>query len=159
MLITGSNAIGAITSQVPDLKGKLGSFPCPGPARNVSTVGGYSYMINPKTPYKPQAAEFIKYMLQDDIALEFSAMTGRLPTRTSAAASPKIPEMPELQGFLKAGENVYVNPTIPGYGEINDIHGEAYQTVFARLATVEAAAAKAKQRAQALCDAANAGGR
>jgi maltose-binding protein MalE len=98
-------------------------------------------------------------MLSDDIALEFSEMTGRLPTRTSVAKNPRIPQMPELEGFLKAAENLYVAPTIPGYGEINDILGEAYQNVFTKLATVEQAAAKAKQRAQAIVDAANAGAR
>jgi ABC-type glycerol-3-phosphate transport system substrate-binding protein len=155
MLITGSNAIGAITSQVPELKGKLGSFPCPGPARSVSTAGGYSYMINPKTPYKQEAAAFIKFMLEDDISLTFSELTGRLPTRKTVFSNPKIPQMPELVGFLKAVENVYVNPTLGGYGEINDIYGEAYQSVFTKMATVEQAVAKVRQRAQAICDAAN----
>jgi ABC-type glycerol-3-phosphate transport system substrate-binding protein len=157
MLITGSNAIGAITSQVPELKGKLGSFPLPGPARSVSTAGGYCYMINPKTSYKQEAAVFIKFMLEDETSLAFSELTGRLPTRKSVFSNPKIPQMPELVGFLKAVENVYVNPTLGGYGEINDIYGEAYQSVFTKMATVEQAAEKAKQRAQKICDAANSG--
>jgi ABC-type glycerol-3-phosphate transport system substrate-binding protein len=157
MMITGSNAIGAITSQVPELKGKLGSFPLPGPARNVSTAGGYSYLFNPKSKYQKQSAEYVKYLLTDDIALEFSQLTGRLPTRRSLASSPKILGMPELAGFLKAAANVYVTPTIPGYGEINDLLGEAWQSVFTKMATVEQAAAKAKQRAEKICEAANSG--
>jgi maltose-binding protein MalE len=112
-------------------------------------------MINPKTSYKQEAAAFIKFMLTDDISLAFSELTGRLPTRKTVFSNPKIPQMPELVGFLKAVENVYVNPTLPGYGEINDIYGEAYQSVFTKMATVEQAAAKARQRAQAICDAAN----
>ena len=47
MLITGSNAIGAITSQVPELKGKLGSFPIPKVERSVSTPGGFGFFISP----------------------------------------------------------------------------------------------------------------
>lgn len=155
MLITGSNAIGAITSQVPELKGKLGSFPFPGPVRNVYIAGGFSFFINPKSVHKKEAAEFIKYIISDENALEFSTLTGRLPTRTSVINNPKVTGMPELSGFLEAAKTPYVAPTIPGYGEINDIHGEAYQTVFAGQGTVETAAAKAKARAQAICDAAN----
>lgn len=64
--------------------------------------------------------------------------------------------MTELSGFLKALENVWIPPTIPGYSEINDILGEAYQSVFTGQATVEEASAAAGERAQALCDEANA---
>lgn len=154
MLITGSNAIGAITSQVPELKGKLGSFPIPAVERSVSTVGGFGIFISPGE-HQEAAGEFIKFLLETDTALEFSQMTGRLPTRTEAIESPAIAEMPELEGFIKALENIYVVPAIPGYNEVSDIHGEAYQGVFTGTMSVESAAAKAQQRAQQICDTAN----
>lgn len=154
MLITGSNAIGAITSQVPELKGKLGSFPIPAVERSVSTVGGFGIFISPGEHQKA-AGEFIEFLLSTDTALEFSQMTGRLPTRTEAIESPAIAEMPELEGFIKALENIYVVPAIPGYNEVSDIHGEAYQGVFTKTMSVESAAAKAQQRAQQICDVAN----
>ena len=69
--------------------------------------------------------------------------------------SDRIAAMPALGGFLKALENVWISPTIEGYSEINDILGEAYQSVFTGEATVEQASTKAGQRAQAICDAAN----
>lgn len=154
MLITGSNAIGAITSQVPELKGKLGSFPVPAVERSVSTPGGFGYFITPGK-HEKEAAEFIKFMLEKQREIEFSQMTGRLPTRVEALEDPVVKEMPELAGFLQARQTIFEMPGIAGYSEVNDVHGQAYQSVFTGEATVEQAAKKAQERAQAICDAAN----
>jgi ABC-type sugar transport system, periplasmic component len=156
MLITGANAIGAITSQVPELKGKLGSFPVPAVARSVSSAAGFGYFITPGK-HEKESAEFIKFMLENENALAFSQTTGRLPTRTDTLADPQINSMPELAGFLKAAKNSYTIPNIAGYSEVNDIHGEAYQSVLTKTATVEQAAQKAQKRAQQICDKANQG--
>lgn len=156
MLITGSNAIGAITSQVPELKGKLGSFAVPAVERSVSAPGGFGYFITPGK-HEAESAEFIKFMLEKERALGFSEMTGRLPTRVEALEDPSIKSMPELQGFLQARETIYETPGIAGYSEINDVHGEAYQSVFTGQSTVEEAAAKAQKRAEKICTAANEG--
>lgn len=156
MLITGSNAIGAITSQVPELKGKLGSFPVPAVERSVSTPGGFGYFITPGK-HEKESAEFIKFMLEKDREIEFSVMTGRLPTRIEALEDPEIKSMPELEGFLKARQTIYETPAITGYSEINDVHGEAYQSVFTGESTVEEAAAKAQERAEKICESANEG--
>ncbi len=154
MLVTGSNAIGAITAQVPELKGKLGSFTLPVVERSVCTAGGMGFAISPGKN-EAAAAEFIEYMLSKKNQTDFSILTGRLPTRTEVAEDEAVMSMPELSGFLAALENVYVIPAIPGYSEMYDIHGEAYQSVFLGTATVEEAAAKAKERSQELCDKAN----
>ena len=156
MIITGSNAIGAITSQVPELKGKLASMPNIAVERSVSQAGGFAFFVTTQDVAKQQAAvEFIKYFLSTDNALDFAELTGRLPVRKEAMQSDRVAAMPELSGFLKALENVWISPTIEGYSEINDILGEAYQSVFTGEATVEQASTKAGQRAQAICDAAN----
>lgn len=156
MLITGSNAIGAITNQVPELKGKLGSFPIPGVERSVNTPGGFGFFISPGE-HEKESAEFIKFMLDKKNALAFSQLTGRLPTRTETLEDYSIKEMPELEGFLKAKETVYEMPSIPGYSEVNDVHGQAYQSVFTGEATPEEAAAKAQKRAEEICASANEG--
>jgi len=157
MLITGSNAIGAITSQVPELKGKLGSFPVPAVERSVSAPGGFGYFVSSTSEHQEEAAEFIKFMLEKDREIEFAGMTGRLPTRTEALEDSTIKEMPEMSGFLQAMEVIYQTPNIPGYTEVQDVHGQAYQSVFTGEATVEEAAAKAQERAQQICDEANNG--
>ena len=96
-------------------------------------------------------------MLDKKNALAFSQLTGRLPTRTETLEDYSIKEMPELEGFLKAKETVYEMPSIPGYSEVNDVHGQAYQSVFTGEATPEEAAAKAQKRAEEICASANEG--
>ena len=157
MLITGSNALGAITSQVPELKGKLASMPNIPVERSVSAAAGFAFFVTAQDEAVQQAAvEFIKYFINTENSLDFAELTGRLPVRKEAMESERISNMTELSGFLKALENVWIPPTIPGYSEINDILGEAYQSVFTGQATVEEASAAAGERAQALCDEANA---
>lgn len=158
MLITGSNAIGAITSKAPELKGSLGSFPIPAVNRAVTTQSGYGFFVSPTSEHKDAVAKFLQFMVSDEKAIEFSKLTGRLPTLTTAAQNPEISQDLALGGFLKsltAADVVYIAPPIPGYGEINDIEGEAFQSVFTGSATPEQAAAQAQQRAQALVDKAN----
>ena len=156
MLITGSNAIGAILTQVPELKGKLASMPNVPVERCVSTAAGFAFYMTTKDEAEMKAAaEFIQAFLETDNSLDFAELTGRPPVRQEAFASERVSNMVELGGFLKALENVYIPPTIPGYSEIHDILGEAYQAVFTGQATVEEAAARAGERAQAICDAAN----
>ena len=158
MLITGSNAIGAITSRVPDLKGSLGSFPIPAVKRAVTSQSGFGFFVSPTSEHKDAVAKFLQFIVSDEKAIEFSQMTGRLPTLTAAAQSPEIGQDPALSGFLQSltdADVVFTLPTIEGYGEVNDIHGEAYQSVFTGSATPEQAAEVAGQRAQALADEAN----
>ncbi|WEV63912.1 sugar ABC transporter substrate-binding protein [Bifidobacterium sp. ESL0732] len=157
MLITGSNAVGAITSKVPDLKGKLGSFMIPTVKRNVFSQNGFGFYVNPKSSNKEAVAKFLKFMVSKKKSIEFSQLTGRLPTIATAQKDPSIGKDPALSGFMEQlnKAKTFNLPTIEGYGEVNDIHGEAYQSVITGSATPEAAAAKAKTRAQAIVDEAN----
>jgi len=157
MLITSSNAIGTITYQVPDLKSSLGSFPIPAVKRAVTSQSGQAFFVSPTSKHKEAVAKFLQFMVSDEKAIEFSQLTGRLPTLTTAEQNPAIGQDPALGGSLQSlmAANVYITPPIPGYGENNDIEGEAFQSVFTGSATPEQAAAQAQQRAQALVDKAN----
>ncbi len=156
MLITGSNAIGAIIAQAPELKGKLASMPNIPVERSVSAAGGFAFFITTKDEEEQAAAaEFIKYFLEDENEIDFAELTGRIPIRKEARANERVSSMPELEGFLSALENVWIPPTIPGYNEIEDILSESYQAVFTGTMSVEEASAIAGERAQGICDAAN----
>lgn len=159
MLITGSNAIGAITSKAPDLQGKLGSFPIPAVKRAVTSQTGFGFYISPKSEHKEAVAEFLKFFVSKDKSVEFAKLTGRLSTLTAGQADPSATADPALGGFLDALANgeLFVPPAIPGFSEANDIYGEAYQSVITGSATPEQASAKAAERAQALVDEANEG--
>lgn len=50
-------------------------------------------------------------MLEKERALEFSVMTGRLPTRTETLDDPSINDMPELAGFLEARQTIMKHRT------------------------------------------------
>lgn len=157
MLITGSNAIGAITSKVPDLKGKLGSFMIPEVSRNVFSQNGFCFYINPQSEHKDAVAKFLEFIVSKKKSIEFSQLTGRLPTLTDAMNDSSIGKDEALGGFMEQIKTAepFILPTINGFGEVNDIHGEAYQSVFTGTATPEEAAAKAAQRAQEIVDEAN----
>lgn len=158
MIITGSNAIGAIVAQAPELDGKLASMPNIPVERCVSSAGGFAFFVTAKDEKVQQAAvEYIKYFLEADNELDFAELTGRVPVRTEALVNERVGAMPSLAGFLKALENVWIAPQIPGYSEINDILGEAYQAVFTGTMTAEEASAHAGERAQAIVEAANEG--
>lgn len=157
MLITGSNAIGAITSKVPDLKGKLGSFMIPEVSRNVFSQNGFGFYINPQSEHKDAVAKFLEFIVSKKKSIEFSQLTGHLPTLTDAMNDSSIGKDEALGGFMEQIKTAepFILPTINGFGEVNDIHGEAYQSVFTGTATPEEAAAKAAQRAQEIVDEAN----
>lgn len=158
MLITGSNAVGAITSRVPELAGKLGSFPIPAVERSVFSQNGFGFFVSPTGEHQDAVAEFLQFMVSEEKAVEFSTLTGRLPTITAALSSPEIGEDPALAGFMAAftgADTTLLLPTIDGYGQINDIHGEAYQSVLTGSATPQQAAERAGARAQDIVDEAN----
>ena len=155
MLITGSNAIGAITTQVPDLVGKLGSFPIPAVKRFVAIPSGSAFYINKDSDHKEAVAVFLEYMLSDENTRAFAELTGRLPAKNFNPDDP-ILQKEELAGFLPGLESDYTQPSIPDYGQVRDIHGEAYTNVLSGAMSVEDAAARAQARAQQICDRANA---
>jgi ABC-type glycerol-3-phosphate transport system substrate-binding protein len=155
MMITGSNAIGAILKQDPSLKGKLGSFPIPGPERSVSAIAGAGYYIT-KGSNEKECAEFLKFLVDDLKEQGYAQTTGRLSTYLKPGENDPALDLPELAGYIEAGKNVYQIPKIAGYRKVIDIHGETLQTIVTGMATVEQAAEAARVRAQAVCDEANA---
>lgn len=158
MLISGSNAVGAITSRVPELEGKLGSFPIPAVERSVFSQNGFGFFVSPTSENPEAVAEFLQYMVSEEKAIELSTLTGRLPTIASALENAAIGEDAALSGFLEAftqADTTVLLPTIEGYGKVNDIHGEAYQSVLTGSATPEQAGEQARARAQEIVDEAN----
>ena len=113
-----------------------------------------AFYINKDCEHKEAVAEFLMYLCSDENGEAFAELTGRLPAKNFSTDDP-ILEKPEMAGFLAGLESDYTQPTIEGYGEVRDIHGEAYQNVLSGAMTPEEAAARAQQRAQAICDRAN----
>lgn len=156
LLITGSNAIGAITKQAPELNGKLGSFKLPTDEDGAIAYSGFGiFVTNPDTAKHAAINEYLKFWFSTEHQIEFSALSGRLPTLTSAYADPAIESIDSIKGYISSLDLLVYSPTIPGYSEINDIYGEAYSMVLAGEATVEEACAAAAERAEAIVADAN----
>jgi ABC-type glycerol-3-phosphate transport system substrate-binding protein len=145
MLITGPHSLGAIYAGNPDLKGKIYVTVCPSDNYTVTTTGGDSAILNVKSKNIKEMAEYMKYFLSEDCAIDFNAVTGRLPTTKAVMA--KLSEDPVVSNLLNADITLYYAGTPAAFsGEVGNAVGEAYQSVLAGQATVEDACAAAEKK-------------
>jgi ABC-type glycerol-3-phosphate transport system substrate-binding protein len=149
MMITGPNAVGTIYNQNPDLKGKIGSVLIPKDVQHVSTLGQNGYSLNPKSKNRDAYGRWLRYMHSDENCLYFNNISGRTPTKKSLGDSPEL-KTPAMKGFVEALNYTYMLPEHPGFPEIQDIIGEAYQNTIANGMSIDAASANAQQRALAV---------
>ncbi|WP_166852892.1 sugar ABC transporter substrate-binding protein [Isoptericola sp. BMS4] len=144
MMISGSNGIGAILAQNPDLTGKLAAVPVPHaeghePAANLG-LGGYS--ISETSGQKEIAGEYLKFLLSKENQVKWSEATGRIPMRSDALDAIQAAEG-DLAGFVEAIQYGYAPPQAPFYTSVQIAGTEAYQSVILGDATAEEAAAAA----------------
>jgi len=149
MTISGPNAIGTITSQNPDLKGKLYSAPLPKKERHSATFGLFGYSIAESSKHKKETADFLKFLVTKENSLKFNAISGRLPTRMEVGKDQQLSN-PDFAGFVKAVEYAFPTPDFDAYSQFNDIVTEAYQLLISKSATTDEAVAKAAARANEL---------
>jgi ABC-type glycerol-3-phosphate transport system substrate-binding protein len=149
MMITGSNAIGTIYAQAPELRGKLGSCLIPKNMSHYSQLGLNGYAIYAKSKNKQAAAQWIKFMYQDDNMLGFITVSGRTPTKLALANAAEF-KTPAFEGYLEAEKWAQPLPLHPGYNELSDVMGEAYQNTIANGMSIDEAAARAQQRVLAI---------
>ncbi|UUZ84593.1 sugar ABC transporter substrate-binding protein [Paenibacillus sp. P26] len=149
MIISGPNAIGAITSQNPNLKGKLYSAPLPKKERHSATFGLFGYSISESSKHKNEVADFLKFLVKKENSLKFNAISGRLPTKIEVGKDQQL-SSPEFAGFVKAIEYAYPTPDFDAYSQFNDIVTEAYQLIISKAATTDEAMNKAAHRANEL---------
>ncbi|WP_141335783.1 sugar ABC transporter substrate-binding protein [Paenibacillus sp. tmac-D7] len=148
MLISGPNALGTIISQNPDMKGKLYSAPIPMKEKHSATFGLLGYSISATSKNKEVAADYLKYLLNNENALKFTEATGPLPTKAQLASSPSL-SAPDKAGFVKALQYAYHAPTISTYSQFYDIVAESYQVLLASNSKVTADEAMKKAAARA----------
>lgn len=151
MIITGSNAVGAITAQVPELKGKLGSFLIPNVERYMTVPNGSGFYVCNYGEVEA-ASKFVQFLCSNENLREFEQLTGRV---SALIPDPNAVIPDELKGFVEASRYLQDAPNMKNYNEIVDILGTAFQNVFSGVMTAEEAAEQAGTRAQALCDKAN----
>ncbi len=147
MMVTGSHSMGAIVNQNPDLEGKLAAVPLPtAPGEDTaSALGMLGFSISSTSEHKEAAAEFLKFILNEENQLAWNEATGRMPARSDAAATIRETR-PELSGFLDAAEYAFVMPQVPYYANLQVIAAENYQAVITGERTPAEAAADAEAR-------------
>lgn len=143
LLITGSNAVGTIIAQNPGLEGKLASCAIPMETQHVSDSREVGYSISRSCKNVDTAKELLMYLCQDDNLLKWNEDTGRVPTKKSVENSPSL-STPEMKGFMEGTKYFYERPKHAGYVEVQDVLGEAYQSVLSGDATVDEASVKAQ---------------
>ncbi|WP_024287387.1 sugar ABC transporter substrate-binding protein [Cellulomonas sp. KRMCY2] len=141
MMVSGSNAIGAILAQAPDLEGKLASAPLPaGPdGETVTVLGQLGWSIAETSEHKEAAAEYIKFFLSKQNQIDWALTTGRLPVRSDATGDAAF-ETPQYAGFIAAMENSIQLPPVPYYPNVQLMAAEAYQAVISGTPAEQAAA-------------------
>ena len=149
MILSGPHSLGFITSQNPDLDGKLGSFVIPMGERHVSISGIGGYAISASCEHQDVAADYLKFFTNEENALYFSQETGRMPVRSDAADDPFF-SSDLFSGFIEALDYCNSTPVFsayPAFLDTNILSGsasldEAYETMVQKANDVIAEAAE-----------------
>ncbi len=129
LMVTGSNALGQILSDNPSLAGKLGSCAIPAEVRHVCSLQTSGIAITTSCEHPEVFADFLMFITQESIAIDFAKNSGRLPVIQELAENEAFDD-PMYQGFMNAAQYVYPPQLFPGNGELLDICGEAYTTIL-----------------------------
>lgn len=150
LMVTGSNALGAILSDNPNLKGKLGSISIPKGERHVCSLQTSGIAITTACEHPEVFADFLQFITSPEIAVEFAVNSGRFPVVAELAADPTFDD-PMYQGFMNAAQYAYPPQLYPGNGELLDIMGEAYTTMLSGT-SLEDAMQRVNERAEELAE-------
>lgn len=144
LMVTGSNALGSILSSNPDLAGKLGSVTIPKAVRHVAPLQSSGIAITTACEHPEVFADFLMFITQGNIALNFAQNSGRLPVLSDLMEDEAFSD-PMYDGFLDASNYVYPPQLFAGNGELLDICGEAYTTVLSGTSIEDAMAVVSKK--------------
>lgn len=133
LLISGSNAVGAILNRNPELAGKLGSVPIPAATteegRHVTNLQVSGYAVTSACEHPEELVDYLEFMAQYDNAVEFGSATGRIPVIQSALADEAFTGA-EYAGFSECMQYSIPYSTFPAYAEVQDVFGEAYNSML-----------------------------
>lgn len=149
LMISGSNAIGAIISANPELDGKLASVPLPAAERHATNLQTSGYAITTACEHPDIMADYLKFMTSKDLAVDFGIKTGRLPVTKEAAEDPAF-QSDTFKGFIDCMEYALPQPAFPAYTEILDVMGESYNTMMGNNVSIDDAMAQVANRVEGI---------
>lgn len=145
MILTGSNAVGTILKQNPDLDGKLMSFVVPMQTEHTSASRALGFGICKTTEHLDECVSYLMHICEDENLLEWNAATGRVATKASVADAPQF-QTEVMKGFVEGLDYVWPAQPYDGVAEIQDACAEAYQAILAGQSTVDEACDVAQER-------------
>lgn len=151
LMISGSNAIGAIISANPELDGKLASVPIPAEERHVTGVQTSGYAITTACEHPEVLADYLKFMTEKENAIDFALQSGRLPVTKEALADEAF-QTPAFQGFIDSIQYSIPQPAFPAYTEVLDVMGESYNTMIGNGVSIEDAMAQVEARMETILE-------
>lgn len=140
MMISGTNGLGAILAQAPDLKGKLATAVLPSvPGGSpVTVLGQQGWAISNTSKNQAAAAEYVKFFLSKENQIAWTQATGRLPVRTDALSSPEL-SIPQYAGAAASTKYVISLPQVSYYPTVQLAAAKAFQAVISGTSAAEAA--------------------
>ena len=104
-----------------------------------STMWGHMLVIFDSSKYKDTAADFAKYLVSDEVALEYFEQNGMPPVTNSAANTEEVLNDPYLKGFLDATATAKLDETarMTNASEIKTIVVEELQRTLLGQTTAE----------------------
>ncbi|MHB8129930.1 MAG: ABC transporter substrate-binding protein [Mobilitalea sp.] len=149
LMITGSNAIGAIEGANPELKGKLGSIAMPMQERHVTNLQTSGYAITTACKNPEVMADYLKFITNKKFAVDFGVKSGRLPVTKEAAADPAF-QTDTFKGFVECMQYALPSPAFAAFGEILDVMGESYNSMIGNNVSIDDAMAQVKTRVEGI---------
>lgn len=104
-----------------------------------STMWGHMLVIFDSSKYKDVAADFAKYLVSDDVALEYFEQNGMPPVTNSASEREKVQNDQYLKGFIEATATAKLDETarMTNASEIKTIVVEELQRTLLGQTTAE----------------------
>ncbi len=143
MMITGSNALGTIYAQNPDLKGKLATCAIPAYTTHTSRLGTLGYSIYKGSEKKDVCADYLRFFLEENNALKWTEISYRVPVRTEYYGNLILQEK-DMKGFVDGIESAYAWPQFLGIAKTYEIIGSVYQALITGSMDIDTASEQAR---------------
>ncbi|MDO5348572.1 MAG: sugar ABC transporter substrate-binding protein [Lachnospiraceae bacterium] len=149
MMLTGSNALGTIYSQNPDLKGKLASCAVPKGTEHVSSPRSLGYSVYNKGEHKEVCKDYLKFCMEKENNLKWTEISYRIPVIQDYYDEP-ILQNEDTIGFVDAIQYSYEYPQFLGLTKSYEIIGSVYQSLLTGSSDIDTASEKAKAEMEEL---------
>ncbi|MBY7144214.1 sugar ABC transporter substrate-binding protein [Virgibacillus sp. NKC19-3] len=146
MMLTGPHTVSMILDQNPELEGKFGGVPVPKKAEHTTTQSLLGYSISNNSENKEEAAKYLEFLVSKENQKKWTEKTYRLPVVQEVGEDPDIIDDPVLGGYIESLNYTYPVPTVTYNSTVQNIVGEAYQSIIGGQETVEEAAKAAAEK-------------